>query len=197
MPPGSSATPSASTSARPSKTTKSSGSRPTIHVPCRHLQQQDDGSVRCGGYGYQGRVATPRRPPAPRRLGGDQFKIVEKKRLVTRTLMAPARMLPVLEHDLAPDANPCATAPVPHRRPHPQGRLLPRPAGRHPLHPEADSGSRRCSATGSRPTSARSSGRTMTSSTPRSSRPAATSRRTGYIATCTAGCAPMAGPPSR
>lgn len=83
----------------------------TIHVPCRHLQQQDDGTVRCAGYGYTGRVATPRRQPAPRRLGGDTFNIVEKKRLVRRTLPAPARMLPVLAHDLAPDANPCATAP--------------------------------------------------------------------------------------
>lgn len=82
-----------------------------VHVPCRHLEQLPNGSVRCGGYGYTGKVATPKRPPAPRRLGGDQFKIVDNHRLVTRTLKAPHRMLPVLEHDLAPDLNPCAAAP--------------------------------------------------------------------------------------
>jgi hypothetical protein len=83
----------------------------TIHVPCRYLKEQGGSAVRCGAYGYEGRVNHPRRLPAPRRLGGDTFRIVEKKRLVTRSLHAPARMLPVLEHDLAPDANPCATAP--------------------------------------------------------------------------------------
>ncbi len=82
-----------------------------VHVPCRHLEQLENGSVRCGGYGYTGKVAIPKRPPAPRRLGGDQFKIVDNHRLVTRTLKAPHRMLPVLEHDLAPDLNPCAEAP--------------------------------------------------------------------------------------
>ncbi len=83
----------------------------TVHVPCRHLKPQQDGSVSCGAHGFRGRVAVPHRAPAPRRLGGDRFRVVENRRLVTRQLMAPRRMLAVLEHDLAPDANPCATAP--------------------------------------------------------------------------------------
>ena len=39
-----------------------------VHVPCRHLEQLENGSVRCGGYGYTGKVAIPKRPPAPPRI---------------------------------------------------------------------------------------------------------------------------------
>lgn len=79
-----------------------------LHVPCRYLQR-GGGRARCAAYGYEG--AAPRegsRPAQPRRLGGDRFRIIERRRPVTRTIPAPAprRTLPVLA-----GANPCATAP--------------------------------------------------------------------------------------
>lgn len=82
-----------------------------VHVPCRHLKDAGGGRSQCQAHGYTGRVRMPKRGSQPRRLGGDRFQVVEKKRLVTRTLPTPPRMLPVLEHDMAPDANPCAGAP--------------------------------------------------------------------------------------
>jgi len=82
----------------------------TLHVPCKHLELAGEGtSARCRAHGFRGRVPVPRRAPAPRRLGKDRFRIVENHKLVTKTLAPPtahARQLP-----LAPDANPCATAP--------------------------------------------------------------------------------------
>jgi hypothetical protein len=79
-----------------------------LHVPCRFLRE-DGSTAECGLYGYRG--APPRRPPhgeQPRRLGGPRFRVVDRKRMVTRSLAAPApvRALPVLE-----GANPCAGAP--------------------------------------------------------------------------------------
>lgn len=85
-----------------------------VHVPCRHLQDRADGTVRCRAHGFRGAVATPEREEQPRRLGGDRFRIMERRRLVTRTLPAVPerrrrRSLPV--HPVVPDANPCASAP--------------------------------------------------------------------------------------
>jgi hypothetical protein len=88
-----------------------------LHVPCRYLREES-GAASCRVHGFQGRP--PRRslrPVQPRRLGGQRFRVMESKRMVTRTLMpapAPAHALPVLE-----SANPCATAPcttADHRR---------------------------------------------------------------------------------
>lgn len=83
----------------------------TIHVPCRHLQVGEDGrSAQCGAWGFRGPVPTPRRAPAPRRLGGDRFNLVERRKMVTRRIPAPPqpkRALPI-----APgNGNPCAEAP--------------------------------------------------------------------------------------
>ncbi len=82
----------------------------TIDVPCRFLAPGDDGHTsRCTALGFTSLLRPRRRTPAPRRLGRDQFAIVEKRRLVGRRLPAPSvprRALP-----LAPVAsNPCATA---------------------------------------------------------------------------------------
>ena len=78
-------------------------------VPCRFLQE-GPGTARCAAHGYESRaVARPERIPAPRQLGGDRFRIVERGRLASRKLTpppAPSRSLPVIEHP-----NPCATAP--------------------------------------------------------------------------------------
>jgi hypothetical protein len=82
-----------------------------IHVPCRHLQEQANGSSRCGAHGFRGVVPPPVRVEQPRRLGGDRFKLVDGRKLVTRRLPTappPRRSLPV--HSVVPDANPCATA---------------------------------------------------------------------------------------
>lgn len=82
-----------------------------ILVPCRHLKSDANGRVRCAAHGFKGTVPAPERVPQPRQLGRDRFRVVDKRRLVTRELpMAPPprRALPV--HDAAPNANPCATA---------------------------------------------------------------------------------------
>ncbi len=81
-----------------------------LHVPCRHLREDGQGAG-CRAYGFQG--VPPRRPSRPaqaRRLGGDRFRIMERKRMVTRALPfppEPAHALPVLPAG----ENPCATAP--------------------------------------------------------------------------------------
>lgn len=82
-----------------------------VHVPCRHLQARPDGSVRCAAWGFRGTVSPPARPPQPRRLGGDSFRVVDGRRLANRKLPTappPRRPLPV--HPMVPDANPCAHA---------------------------------------------------------------------------------------
>ena len=83
-----------------------------LHVPCRHFHT-DGGMDECRLFGYRGAARrAPRRPDQPRRLGGDRFRIVESKRVVTRSLPAPPappaprHALPVLGSE-----NPCATAP--------------------------------------------------------------------------------------
>ena len=80
-----------------------------LHVPCRYLR--DDGTTAgCQLYGYRG--PTPRRPrraEQPRRLSGNRFRVVDAKRMVTRSLAPqapPPHALPVLD-----GANPCAAAP--------------------------------------------------------------------------------------
>lgn len=83
-----------------------------IHVPCRHLQRQPDGSSRCRAHGFRGTVPQPPRVEQPRRLGGDRFQLVDGRKLVRRHLAAsPPSRRPLPLHPPAPDANPCATAP--------------------------------------------------------------------------------------
>jgi hypothetical protein len=88
-----------------------------LHVPCRWLVREGD-AARCGLYGFADSLPTPRRPRQPRRLGGDRFQVVDRKRATVRRLpMAPParpRALPVLA-----GVNPCAAAPcqtADHRR---------------------------------------------------------------------------------
>ena len=82
--------------------------RATIHVPCKHLEQ-DDGRSHCRAHGFTGRLPDPGMVSRqPRRLGGDRFRLVEHARLADLSLPAPAprrRSLAVLND------NPCATAP--------------------------------------------------------------------------------------
>ncbi|MEO5825861.1 MAG: hypothetical protein ABIR59_08240 [Gemmatimonadales bacterium] len=84
----------------------------TIHVPCRYLRDQGDGTQRCGAWGFEGTVPAAERKPAPRRLGADRFAIFDGGKFVTRHLPPPApapqgRALPIAP----PSANPCAGAP--------------------------------------------------------------------------------------
>lgn len=80
-----------------------------LHVPCRHLRS-DGPASECRLFGYRDVARRPpKRPPQPRRLGGDRFQVVDARRLVTRSLAPappPRRPLPVLGSE-----NPCATAP--------------------------------------------------------------------------------------
>jgi hypothetical protein len=81
-----------------------------LQVPCRYLGQDSEGHGRCSAYGYS-RLKGSRKPdPAePRRFAGEQFRIVESGRTVTRSLprTEPSpRQLP-----LHAGSNPCATAP--------------------------------------------------------------------------------------
>jgi len=91
-----------------------------LHVPCRHLAI-DGGRGRCRVHGFEGPAPRDvRPPPEPRRLGGNRFRLVHDRALVTRRLAPPppppppppspppprARSLPVLS-----EPNPCATAP--------------------------------------------------------------------------------------
>jgi hypothetical protein len=85
-----------------------------VHVPCRYLQERPGGGVRCRAHGFRGEVEPPPRPPQPRQLGSDRFRIMERRRMVTRTLPTapePRRRRPLPLHPVVPDANPCATAP--------------------------------------------------------------------------------------
>jgi hypothetical protein len=81
----------------------------TLHVPCRYLRDNGD-TAACQAHGYRGAAPRPpRRPPQPRQLGGGRFRVVDAKRLVTRTLThppAPSHSLPVINGE-----NPCAGAP--------------------------------------------------------------------------------------
>ena len=79
-----------------------------LHVPCRYLQEGQ--AAGCALYGVRGTAPRPpRRAEQPRRLGGQRFRVVDAKRMVTRMLPQtppPARALPVLDA-----GNPCAAAP--------------------------------------------------------------------------------------
>ena len=82
----------------------------SIHVPCRHLGTQPDGTQRCAAWGHTGSVRAPRREPEPRRLGRDRFGIFERGKFVTRQIPQPPpppRELPVVSAGV----NPCAGAP--------------------------------------------------------------------------------------
>lgn len=83
-----------------------------LHVPCRYLVR-DGGAARCTAHGFAGALPSARRPAQPRQLGGDQFNVVDRRRLTPRRLPAPpgpSRSLPVLAAPATGD-NPCATAP--------------------------------------------------------------------------------------
>jgi hypothetical protein len=83
-----------------------------LHVPCRHLDDRGEGAARCKAHGFRGTVDELVRLEQPRRLGGDKFRVVDHRRLVTRTLPhAPERRRHLPMHPVVPDANPCATAP--------------------------------------------------------------------------------------
>src|SRR5687768_7537783 len=79
-----------------------------LHVPCRFLRREGS-AASCKAFGYSGTLAPPRRRRQLRQLGGDDFRVVEKRRMVERRLPAPPpapRALPVVG-----GANPCAGAP--------------------------------------------------------------------------------------
>ena len=80
-----------------------------LHIPCRFLSQEN-GNQGCRAFGYSRKAPAPvPHLPAPRRLGDDRFRIVERGRLASRVLRAPPpapRSLPVRM-----EANPCAGAP--------------------------------------------------------------------------------------
>jgi hypothetical protein len=80
-----------------------------LHVPCRYFRS-DGETAECRLFGYHGSARRPpSRPAQPRRLGGNRFRVVDAKQVVTRSLLpapAPRLALPVLESE-----NPCAAAP--------------------------------------------------------------------------------------
>ena len=79
-----------------------------LHVPCRHFRS-DGETDHCRLFGFREAARRRgRRSNQPRRLGGNRFRMVESKRVVTRSLPpppAPRHALPVLGGE-----NPCATA---------------------------------------------------------------------------------------
>ncbi|MEO8637261.1 MAG: hypothetical protein ABI587_18465 [Gemmatimonadales bacterium] len=81
-----------------------------LHVRCRHLKAgQDPGSARCAALGHTGAMPVRTRGATqPRRLGQDQFRVVERQQLAELTLPLPARgrQLSVLD-----GINPCSIAP--------------------------------------------------------------------------------------
>lgn len=85
-----------------------------IHVPCRHLKDAGAGQAHCAAHGFTGPMPRDRRrPPQPRRLGGDRFVVADHGRMVTRTLPVPAptgRNLPVINGVNPCESVPCQTA---------------------------------------------------------------------------------------
>jgi len=76
-----------------------------LHVPCKHLREAGN-KASCGVHGYRGAAPPrPRRPPQPRQLGGARFRLVDRRRLVTRPAVDVKAGLPVL------GTNPCLGAP--------------------------------------------------------------------------------------
>jgi len=76
-----------------------------LHVPCKHFRE-GDGRARCLAHGFAGRAPSrPRRPDQPRQLGGNRFRLVDRRRLVARAAVDVKAGLPVL------GTNPCLGAP--------------------------------------------------------------------------------------
>ena len=79
-----------------------------LHLRCRHLKQEGS-TDRCAAHGYAKRSPAPApRPDQPRRVGQDEFVLLEQLTPVRRTVVPPAparQALPVLE-----GANPCLGA---------------------------------------------------------------------------------------
>jgi hypothetical protein len=76
-----------------------------LHVPCKYFRESD-GRASCQAHGFQGPApARPRRPPQPRQLGGNRFRLVDRRRLVGRPAVNVKAGLPVL------GTNPCLGAP--------------------------------------------------------------------------------------
>jgi hypothetical protein len=86
----------------------------TLHVRCRHLdgagRRQGSRGLTCRAHGFDNIPAATQAAPQPRRLGGDQFALVEAGRLEPREVPLPRRALPVLADDLD-GLNPCSIAP--------------------------------------------------------------------------------------
>lgn len=81
--------------------------RATLHVPCKHLEESG-GQAHCTAHGFRGHLPAATAARQRRQRGADRFLVVERGRLVERTLTHPApakRALTVLSH------NPCAEAP--------------------------------------------------------------------------------------
>jgi len=76
-----------------------------LHVPCKYLKEAG-AEAHCQVHGFRGAPpAHPRRPPQPRQLGDNRFRIVDQRRLVTRPAVNVRAGLPVL------GTNPCLGAP--------------------------------------------------------------------------------------
>lgn len=79
-----------------------------LHLRCRHLKHEGS-TDRCAAHGFARRTPSPSpRPDQPRRLGPDEFVLLEQLKPAVRTVVAPAapgRQLPVVE-----GANPCLGA---------------------------------------------------------------------------------------
>jgi hypothetical protein len=81
-----------------------------LHVPCRFLRRGEDGPSTCAAHGFRGTVPDAgAHRPEPRRLGGNRFRVVERGRVVARTLPPPVR--PPRELPIHAGSNPCVGAP--------------------------------------------------------------------------------------
>lgn len=82
--------------------------RAELHVPCKYLKT-GGGQATCKAHGFTGPIPkAPGRGEQPRRIHGDQFRLVDGGHLVDRDLLRakpPRRSLTVLS-----SGNPCATA---------------------------------------------------------------------------------------
>jgi hypothetical protein len=78
-----------------------------LHISCRHLRAEPSGEAECRAHGFRGPTPAPGAPaPVARRLGPDNFQMIEHHQPAQLALAAPPRRLPVLEGE-----NPCASAP--------------------------------------------------------------------------------------
>lgn len=84
-----------------------------LHVRCRYLKNDEDGQAACSAHGFRSRAPADPRNAQPRQLGGERFRVVERRNLVSRRLPAePARSrsLPVVQGTNPCDGAPCRTA---------------------------------------------------------------------------------------